>query len=411
MIQLFVYDVAIRLYAMAIQLASFFNEKARQWKEGRKTFPDFGKLKGKRIWFHCASLGEFEQARPLIEKFKTEHPDYSIVISFFSPSGYEVRKNYPLADAVVYLPLDTQANAQRFIALLKPNIALFVKYEFWFYYLNELSKQSTPIILFSSVFRKKQVFFRWYGSFFRKMLQLFNSIFVQDETSQQLLCEIGIASTVVPDTRFDRVYAIAQSQTAFPLIEKFKGHSKLLIAGSTWHPDEELMVECINRDLLKDYKFIIAPHELHIENIRALKKNIRAKALLYSELTDKNAATADVVIIDNFGMLASLYAYAEIAYIGGGFGKSVHNVLEAAVFGRPVIFGPNYHKSLEAKKLIELQIAFSIRSFNDLKTVLEIVSEETFRKSASEKAKQYVQQHTGGTEMLYEQIQKKLLQP
>ncbi|MCW5906967.1 MAG: 3-deoxy-D-manno-octulosonic acid transferase [Chitinophagales bacterium] len=411
MIQLFIYDVALRIYAAAIFIASLFNEKAKRWRCGRKTFPDFSKLNEKRIWFHCASLGEFEQAHPLIEKFKAEQSDCSIVISFFSPSGYEVRKNYLLADAVVYLPLDTKANAQRFVAALKPDAALFVKYEFWFHYLNELNKQQIPTILFSSAFRKEQIFFRWYGSFFIRMLRLFSAVFVQDKTSQMLLAGIEVSSFIVPDTRFDRVYAIAQSKTAFPLIEKFKGNSKLLIAGSTWRPDEELIVECINRDLLKEYKYIIAPHELHEENIDALRKNIQAKALLYSELTDENATTANVVIIDNFGMLASLYAYAEIAYIGGGFGKSVHNILEAAVYGMPVIFGTNYHKALEAHKLLELQAAFSVSSFNELKAVLKVVSEEAFRKSASEKAKQYVQQNTGGTEMLYGQIQKKLLQP
>lgn len=401
MLALFAYNIAIQLYRAAIVVCGLFNTKAAKWAAGRKEFPTFENLHGFKVWFHCASLGEFEQARPLLEKIKLQHPNCSIVLSFFSPSGYEVRKNYEYADKVVYLPLDTQANAAKFIEALKPNLVFFVKYEFWFHYLNELQKQNIPTILFSAIFRKEQHFFQWYGGFFRGMLQKFTQVFVQDEESQRLLKGVGVPSIVANDTRFDRVTTIAQQKTEFPLIAAFKGSSRLLIAGSTWQSDDELILTCITRDVLRECKYIIAPHELKPEALNALKNRIPVKALLYAELTNDNATHTDVVIIDNYGMLASLYAYCEIAYVGGGFNASVHNVLEAAVYGVPVIFGPNYQKSAEAKELVKQQGAFVVNNGNELGTLLIELEKGDNRKTAGSTSGKYVKSHLGGTEAIY----------
>lgn len=378
-----------------------FNLKAKLWVDGRKYYPDFSNLKGYKVWFHCSSLGEFEQARPLIEKIKEEHPDYQIILSFFSPSGYEVRKNYHLATAVVYLPLDTHKNAERFINRLQPDLVLFVKYEFWFHFLNELKQRKIPTILFSSVFRAEQVFFKWHGVLFRYMLHTFDKIFVQNESSQALLQVIGISSLLASDSRFDRVAAIAGQKTEFPLIDLFKGKSKLFIAGSTWRKDEELVIQCIRKDLLKEYKYIIAPHELDKVHLTALRNSIPVNARFYSELSVENSADTDVVIVDNFGMLASLYAYAEIAYVGGGFNAGVHNILEAAVYGLPVIFGPNYKKALEATELIHLQGAFSINNFSSLQKTLSLLNHLPVYQAAANASARYVNTRTGGTNVVY----------
>jgi 3-deoxy-D-manno-octulosonic-acid transferase len=388
-----------------------FSTKAKLWVEGRKQFPQFNHARGFKVWFHCASLGEFEQARPLIEKIKEKHPSCKIILSFFSPSGYEVRKNYSLAEKVVYLPLDTPKNAHRFIAELQPNLVMFVKYEFWFHFLNELSQKQIPTILFSSVFRNKQIFFRWYGGLFRLMLQKFNTVFVQDEKSKALLQTIGITSFVANDTRFDRVSAIAKQKANLPLIELFKGNSKLLIAGSTWQKDEEMMLECMKRSVLKGYKFIIAPHELHRERLVKLKRSISANALFYSELTIENATEADVVIIDNFGMLASLYRYGEIAYVGGGFNAGVHNILEAAAHGLPVVFGPNYHKAVEAKELVMLKGAFTIDCFESLQKTLFSLSTPSVLQQTSGICYRYVIEHNGGTDIIYNYLYRQQFLP
>jgi 3-deoxy-D-manno-octulosonic-acid transferase len=372
--------------------------------QGRKNFPDFSKVSGYKVWVHCASLGEFEQARPLIEKIKDLHPSCRIILSFFSPSGYEVRKNYPMADLVIYLPLDTKENAQHFIAELKPELALFVKYEFWFHFLNELNRQQIPAVLFSSAFRSNQIFFKWYGGLFRQMLQKFTHIFVQDEPSQSLLKTIGLSASIANDTRFDRVSAIAAHKTDLPLIQLFKGNSKLLIAGSTWAKDEKLLRACIKQKVPKGYKYIIAPHELEKERLHTLKRNMSAKTRFYSELNMENAAETDVVIIDNFGMLAALYSYGEIAYVGGAFNASVHNILEAAVYGVPVIFGPNFEKSLEAEKLIELKGAFAINDIESLQERLQSLSNASSLVGASAVCHQYVSNNKGGTQVIYQYL-------
>ncbi|MES2622360.1 MAG: glycosyltransferase N-terminal domain-containing protein [Bacteroidota bacterium] len=399
--QLLIYNLSLRLYYTGIALAAFFNPKAKQWIDGRENLQNgadkLSTYKGKRIWFHCASLGEFEQARPVLEAFGGSHRQDAIIVTFFSPSGYEVRKNYPSADFITYLPLDTKQNAKEFIDLVRPDVALFVKYEFWYHYLNELKQRNIPTILFSSVFRKEQIFFQWHGELFRKMLGMFSKIFVQNSESLELLSSIGIASEVAFDTRFDRVNQIAKEKNAFAAIELFKAGSKIFIAGSTWPADEELLLQCIADDLLKEYKYILAPHQVDKERISELQKKIKVRTTLFSNLNEQNAAETDVVIVDTMGNLASLYSYGEIAYIGGGFNAGVHNVLEAAVYGMPVIFGPRYQKSLEAVELTEQEAAFSISSYQHFIAFLSSFNEKK-RSIASLKTKTYVSERLGGTD-------------
>ncbi len=405
---LLAYNLAIRFYWLGIRLAAVVNKKAALWIDGRshwrRQLTSFNKDNRKTAWFHCASLGEFEQARPLIEKLKQEKPDYRIVLSFFSPSGYEVRKNYQGADVVTYLPLDTAQNAKDFINAIQPHIAFFVKYEFWFHYLNELKCKKIPTILFSAIFRKEQVFFKWYGTIFREMLQSFNSIFVQNEASQQLLSQIGINSQIANDTRFDRVYQIAQQRTTLPLIEQFKGKGHLLIAGSTWPKDEELLLHLITSGTLQDYKYIIAPHNIEEPRIAKLQQQLGTKAVRFSELKESNALTADVILVDSIGQLTAIYAYGTIAYVGGGFNSSVHNVLEPAVYGMPVLFGPNHTKSAEAKELITKGAAFCIRNPTDLTEVCNGLLDSDKLNSSATAAKQFVEQHTGGTQKIWNAV-------
>ncbi|MFN8288557.1 MAG: glycosyltransferase N-terminal domain-containing protein [Chitinophagales bacterium] len=399
------YNIGIQLYGLGIYIASLFNKKAALWIEGRKDWKTKLQPKSattqKTAWFHCASLGEFEQARPLIEKLKQERPDYRIVLSFFSPSGYEVRKNYSGADVVTYLPLDTPQNAKQFIALIQPNVAFFVKYEFWYNYLSELKNKGIPTILFSAIFRKEQVFFAWYGGLFRQMLKMFTSIFVQTETSQKLLAGIGIKSVVANDTRFDRVYQIAQNRQQLPLIEKFKGTAPLLIAGSTWPKDEELLLQLIAQGILKGYKYIIAPHDIDSERIDKLTAQLGSKVVKLSQLNDGNAANAEVIVVDSIGQLTFIYAYGTIAYVGGGFNASVHNVLEPAVYGMPVIFGPNHQKSAEALQLIARGAGFCITDAASLNSIVASLLQNNKLPTSANAAKQYVAENPGGTAVIW----------
>jgi 3-deoxy-D-manno-octulosonic-acid transferase len=402
---IFIYNLSIFFYQLAVKVAAPFSSKALAWIDGRKNLPDWNKLtnkKGKRIWFHCASLGEFEQARPLIEKFRNDNKEHAILLTFFSPSGYEIRKNYEAADLVAYLPLDTAANAEAFIGQAKPDLVFFVKYEFWYHYLATLKKNRVPVVLFSAVFRKQQVFFKWYGSLFRNMLQNFTTIFVQNEESKALLQTININSTVAFDTRFDRVYQIAGARKTFAAVEKFKGDKKILIAGSTWPADEELLIPFILNNSLPGYKFIIAPHQIEAERMHALYAQIKQRAVRFSELNETNALTAEVLLIDNMGNLASLYAYGDIAYIGGGFNASVHNVLEATVYGIPVLFGPNYKKAEEAKELVKANLAFEVTSYAAITEKIRyaashLVTDQLYKLNM----KSFVEKRLGGTEQIF----------
>ncbi len=384
------------------------NEKARKWLAGRKDIFNHiaSSLKPgeKRIWFHCASLGEFEQGRPVMEELRIKDPGCRIVLTFFSPSGYEVRKNYKGADYIFYLPIDTASNAKRFVELIQPEKVFFVKYEFWHHYFKTIKQQGIPLYIISAIFRKDQSFFKWYGGFFRSILKCVNHFFVQDDSSKQLLQSIGLINcTVAGDTRFDRVSAIAADAKQIPVVEKFKNGKKLFIAGSTWPQDEELITKLIGSKPSLFEKYLIAPHEIGGNRIQALVEKLSTeissdKIVLFSKADESILAAATVLIIDNYGMLSSLYRYAEMAYIGGGFGIAVHNTVEAAVFGMPVFFGPNYHKFREAKELIACGGGFSINSYAELQSKMqELINDESKWNTSSALSHNYVKSKTGAT--------------
>jgi 3-deoxy-D-manno-octulosonic-acid transferase len=402
---LFIYDVGIRLYTILIVLFSLKNKKAQFWIKGRKgLFELIEKSLDKNIqysWFHFASLGEFEQGRPVIEKLKADHPNIAIVITFFSPSGYEVRKNYPLADHVFYLPVDTKENAHRFVSLLNPKIAVFTKYEYWYHYFEALNANKTPLFIISGIFRKEQAFFKWYGGLHRKMLGWVSHLFVQNEESKHLLSKIGIQHvTVSGDTRFDRVDFNAKNRLKISSIEQFCNNQNAFIAGSTWTEDEKLIGTLLS--LLPEWKFIIAPHEVNenrIENIEKLFPNsIRFSEIQKDGFVLQTLANTQVLIIDSIGILSSIYQYGKIAYIGGGFGVGIHNTLEAAAFGLPIIIGPNYSRFMEAIELIEKGAAFSIKDSAELKFRMDFLMKEENRLKSGTAADQYVQNHTGATQ-------------
>jgi 3-deoxy-D-manno-octulosonic-acid transferase len=404
------YDAVVRLYFAAIWLASFFNNKARLWINGRKARA-FLRFPGS-IWFHFASLGEFEQGRPVLEALREKYPENKIVITFFSPSGYEVRKNTPLADAVYYLPLDTRGNAREFIDAIQPKMAVFTKYEYWYHFLHEAKQRGIPVYLVSGIFRPDQVFFKWYGSLPRRILGFVNWFFVQDERSEKLLEQIGLNNaTVSGDTRFDRVWANARQPKSIPGLAEFKNGHKLFIAGSTWPEDEKLIASLV--DDLPGLKFIIAPHEISEEKVNNLLALLPTGiAIRYSHLTahpdgytDSPHVNCRVLVIDNIGMLSSLYQYGDLAYVGGGFGAGIHNTLEAAAYGLPVIFGPNYKKFIEANELIALKAGFSIADEAQLKGITEtLVTDKAFYNIAAKKAGDYVAAHTGATAAIVDHI-------
>ena len=399
------YNIGVRLYFFAIYLASFINKKASLWINGRKNTL-YAKY-GKSVWFHFASLGEFEQGRPVLEYIRKTHPDKKIVVTFFSPSGYEIRKNTPLADAVYYLPLDTASNARNFINSIQPEIAIFTKYEYWYHFFNELDQRHVPLYIISGIFRPDQVFFKWYGRLHRKMLGFVTCFFVQDEASKQLLHDIGINNVKVSgDTRFDRVWANAQQPKELQVVNDFKNGHKLFIAGSTWPEDEKLVASLVLD--YADWKFIFAPHEINKEKINTLINLLPDNsAIRYSQLNEEHLPLTNYqsLIIDNIGMLSSLYQYADIAYIGGGFGVGIHNTLEAAAFGLPVIFGPNYQRFKEARDLVAQQTGFSISNEPELKSTLAFLVEDNIRyKAICQQAKDYVKENTGATGVIIENI-------
>lgn len=402
---LLIYNIGVRLYFCAIYIASFFNKKAKLWLTGRNNVV-YKKLNDS-IWFHFASLGEFEQGRPLLEYTRKNHPETKIVVTFFSPSGYEIRKNTDLADAVYYLPLDTAANAREFIEAINPTAAIFTKYEYWYYYFNELHTKEIPLYIISGIFRPEQVFFKWYGSLHRKMLGFVTYFFVQDEASKELLQTLGIKNVEVSgDTRFDRVWANAQKPKELPVIKEFKNKHKLFIAGSTWSDDEALVAT-----LVKDYtdwKFIFAPHEIEEEKINKLigllplNSAIRYSQIVSDHLPLNNYQT---LIIDNIGMLSSLYQYAEVAFIGGGFGAGIHNTLEAAAFGLPVIFGPKYDKFKEAKDLIGIKGGYSINDEPELKAIMAYITKDIRHyNQICQIVKDYVKNNIGATKTIADHI-------
>lgn len=405
----FIYSLFLKIYLAGIYLAAFFNDKAKLWLDGRKNI--FKRLetavKGnpKIIWMHCASLGEFEQGRPVLEKLKEEYPEHKLLLTFFSPSGYEIRKNYQGADWVFYLPLDTATNAFRFIKTINPQLAVFVKYEYWHNYLKALHDNNIPTILISALFTPSKVFFKWYGGFHRKMLKFFSHIFVQNDTSKENLSRILSAEkiTVSGDTRFDRVSQIIDSFKPIEPIEKFVNGKKVMVAGSTW-PDDENNLKSLLGELNEGIRLIIAPHEIHTAHIDFLR-NLFPAHILYSELENLSKsgtepeADKNVLIINNIGMLSRLYHYSAISYIGGGFNKSgIHNTLEAAVYGHPVIFGPNYHKFSEAIGLVESRGGYSYATEADLKNiVLELLNDDEKLISSGKAAGKLVKENIGAT--------------
>ncbi len=402
-----IYNLSIALYVLMIRMVAPFNKKAAQWINGRKDI--FKKLEGKFdgntqpvAWFHAASLGEFEQARPVIEAFRINYPNYRILLTFFSPSGYEIRKNYPGADDIFYLPADIRKNARRFLDITKPTVVLFVKYEFWFHYLEEIHKRKIALLLFSAIFRKGQPFFSKQTDFYKNILSCFTWLFVQDVTSLDLLKSIELTNASnIGDTRFDRVKQLCEAKKELPVAAAFKNNKKIFIIGSAWNADMEVLLPFINNPEFENLKFIIAPHEIHEEEIKNWQKKINRKSILYSEANEQNVLDKEILIINNIGMLSSLYQYAEFAWIGGAYGKGLHNILEAATFGMPVFFGTNYQKFREAKELIKEGAAFSVKDTTDFTTVfLPIWKEETLRTKLSHTAQQYVKNNTGATEAI-----------
>ena len=404
---LWLYNIAIQLYSLIIRIFSLFNTKASLFINGRKNiFPNIEKkikAGSPHIWFHFASLGEFEQGRPVLEKVKEQYPNKKIVITFFSPSGYEIRKNYALADGIFYLPLDTASNAKQLIATLNPELAIFTKYEYWYYYFKELDKNNIPLLIISGIFRPNQIFFKPYGSFHRKILSYVSHFFVQNQESIELLKGINIQNaTLSGDTRFDRVAENAVTPKKLNVIEKFCGKASVFVAGSTWPEDEQLIALLCKK--YPDWKFIIAPHEIGVNHIQEIEK-LFPHGIKYSTFatTDEPATNHQVLIIDNIGMLSNLYYYGKIAYIGGGFGAGIHNTLEAAAFGIPVIFGPKYDKFQEAKDLIKLNAAKSISNLNELETAFTTLT-ETAEKGLI--AKNYVRSKTGSTDQIVKYLSK-----
>lgn len=414
------YNTSIRAYSGLLRLAAPFNPKARQWVEGRQNWQN--KLRANVAdntapiaWFHAASLGEFEQGRPVMEAFREKYPAYKLLLTFFSPSGYEVRKNYTGADFISYLPADTPENARAFVSLVKPEIVFFIKYEFWANYLHELRAAQIPIISFSAIFRPDQLFFKPWGGFYRQLLTCFDHILVQNAESEQLLRELGLTQvTQAGDTRFDRVWQVAAAKKDIPIVADFKTSGgqepqPLLVVGSAWQADMAVLIPFLN-SFNQPLKVIIAPHEIHDDEIERWRGQLTKPSVRYSELVNQSANHSNTQVrflfIDNIGMLSSLYQYGEYAYIGGGFGKGLHNILEAATFGVPIFFGPNYGKFQEAVELIQEGGAFSVQDTRSLT--------EAFQKQYADSAKaaqisrSYVQRNIGATAEVMKVVTKTL---
>ncbi len=405
-----IYNLLIHLASFHLRIVALFSKKMKLFVNGRKDVFKILQQKisatDKTIWFHCASLGEFEQGVPIIEAMKKLKPDHKIVVSFFSPSGFEIKKNTPLADAVVYLPMDTQANAKKFIAAIHPSLALFVKYEFWPNYLLELKKKNIPTLLVSGVFRKNQIFFKSYGSFMRKALGSFDHFFLQDEYSEVLLKNIGFKNlTVSGDTRFDRVSHQIEMDNTLRFAEEFKGDSICIVCGSTWPEDEVLLLDYIN-SAPENVKFIIAPHKIELDKIENFKEKIIKKTILHSQIDEVNIAEYSVLIIDCIGLLSKIYSYADIAYVGGAAGKTgLHNILEPATFGVPIVIGKNYNEFPEAIRLQDLAGLFSVKNPSECDEILsKLVNNINFRNKTGMIAGHFVNKNTGATQKIVNYI-------
>ncbi|MEZ7497537.1 glycosyltransferase N-terminal domain-containing protein [Flavobacterium sp. Arc3] len=407
---LFLYNTVIQITGSLLNVIALFNLKIKLFIDGRKivftTLEQKIKPSDKTIWFHAASLGEYEQGLPVIEKIKEKYPQHKIVLTFFSPSGYEVRKNNTVADATVYLPLDTKKNAKRFLDLVHPDMVFFIKYEYWLNYLNELNKSKTPTYLISGIFREEQMFFKWYGGFYRKALDTFTYFFVQNEGSKKLLQQLGKTNVAVSgDTRFDRVAAILEKDNDLDYISQFKNNTLTIVVGSSWPKDEALLLDFINTNTL-DVKFIIAPHNIKSDEIEQLKNSIIKKTVLFSEMKGKNLADFDVFIIDTVGILTKIYSYADIAFVGGGFGNpGVHNLLEPATFGVPIIIGPNYSHFAEAIALVNMGGCISVSNKTELIAAFkDLIIDNSFRNEKGHICSTFVQMNKGATGIIINYI-------
>lgn len=400
---LFLYNLVISIAGFFLKIVALFSPKIKLFTEGRKNvfaiLEEKIKPSDKTIWFHSASLGEYEQGLPVIEKIKEKYPSHKIIVTFFSPSGYEVRKNNTVADTTVYLPLDTKSNAKKFLKLVHPELAFFIKYEFWLNYLKELETSQTPTYLVSGIFRDNQMFFKWYGGFYRKALKAFTYFFVQNESSKEKIEAIGFHNVIVSgDTRFDRVNAILERDNTLDFIESFKNNAPAIVIGSSWPKDEALIAEYINQ-APEDVKFIIAPHNIKTEQIASLKSQITKSTVLFSEKKDLDLSDFNVFIIDTVGLLTKIYSYGTIAYVGGGFGNpGIHNILEPATFGIPIVIGPNYSNFAEATQLVGLGGCIVISNKEELKQNLDrLLADKAFLEEKSRICKTYIQDNKGAT--------------
>ena len=412
------YNLIIYLYLLGVAVASLFSEKVKKmWRGERDAFrvlrekvdPD-----AKYVWFHAASLGEFEQGRPIMEQLRRQHPDYKILLTFFSPSGYEVRKDYPGADIICYLPLDTITNARRFLRTVRPVMAFFIKYEFWYNYLHILRHRGVPVYSVSSIFRPGQIFFKWYGRQYGHVLKCFTHFFVQNEQSRELLSTIGITDvSITGDTRFDRVLQIKEQARQLPVVEAFLGErasepQKVFVAGSSWQPDEDIFVPFFAKH--PDWKLIVAPHVIGEDHLQQIEQKLEGRKVVRYTDAEKSLSSSrsplssyDVLIIDCFGLLSSIYHYGQVAYVGGGFGVSIHNTVEAAVWGVPVIFGPNNQKFQEAQELKACQGGFEIGGAEDFARLMErLIADADYLKQSGNQAGNYVQGRAGATQKILE---------
>ena len=403
------YYLGIQLYRLSIKIAARFNDKAYEWVNGRKKLaPVWKKLKNiqeQRIWVHCASLGEFEQGKPLIEALKEAYPEYKIVLTFFSPSGYQVRKNTPIADYVFYMPLDGPSASRRFIKAIQPKMVFFVKYEFWYFYGRYLAKKKIPFFCVSAIFRENQVFFKWYGGFFKQMLMRYNHLFVQDQASLKLLYKNAISKvTVAGDTRFDAVCKIASEHKHIEKIEAFKSNKKLIVVGSSWKSDMHVIEKWIDA-VGNDFSFVIVPHEIKEEEINDIESKYNGLAIRYSKAEGVMLADYKILIIDNVGLLSRIYRYADYVYIGGGFGVGIHNILEAAVYGAPIFFGPNHKKFNEAVELVKLKSAFAVNDGNELLSIFNDLDTDVVKyNQLLETNKKFVETRKGATAIIVDYL-------
>jgi len=406
---LVIYNLSIRIYYLFVSLASFVNPKAKKWTSGRRNGIELirNTIGGddRVVWFHCASLGEFEQGRPLIDKIKRNHKEFKILVTFFSPSGYEVRKNYEHADYVFYLPIDTKKNAKTFIELVDPELVFFVKYEFWYHYLSSLAKSKIPTYLVSGSFRKDQVFFKWYGRWFKNILGSFTNIFVQNKLSYDLLLSRGISSEITGDTRFDRVCDTSKKVKEISLMAAFTAAGKTIIAGSSWEFEEKHLAEALKSGVVSSYKLIVAPHNVelkHVDEIVKLFTDLGKSVIRFSDADESTVFGYEVLVVDNIGMLSSLYQYADLAIVGGGFTGNLHNILEPATFGLPVFFGPKHDKFPEAKELVQLGGAFIYCNSKELQKYLEkFDSDEISIKEIHKINVDFILNNKGATDLVY----------